>query len=123
MESFSFSPLSGILRNMQRIGSTRTYPRKYSDTGNMPEKIGILSLSERRATVETRDGEIYYIFGLRTRGYVHGDTVAIRETRKAKDGKLPEAEPVRLIERSKEDLLATVVIRRGQKSLAIIKEL
>lgn len=108
---------------MQRTGSTKTYPRKYGDRGNMPEKIGILSLSERRATVETRDGEIYYIFGLRTRGYVHGDTVAIRETRKAKDGKLPEAEPVRLIERSKEYLLATIVIRRGHKTLSIIREL
>ena len=87
------------------------------------EKIGILTLSERRSTVETADGEIFYIFGLRTRGYVNGDKVAIEQSRDAKEGKLPEARPTRLIERSRSPLIASIEIVRGKRELRIIKEL
>ncbi len=99
--------------------------RKNSTEKGSPkkEKIGILTLSERRSTVETADGEIFYIFGLRTRGYIHGDKVAIEQSRDAKEGKLPEARPTRLIERSRSPLIASIEIVRGKRELRIIPEL
>ncbi len=87
------------------------------------EKIGILSLSQKRATVECEDGEVYYIFGLRTTGYIHGDKVVIEPTRAAKEGKLPEARPTRLLTRSKEPLLAELILLRGSKVFRILPEL
>ncbi len=102
---------------------SKTWKGKEYRQSSWKEKIGLLSLSQKRATVECEDGEIYYIFGLRTAGYVHGDKVVIEPTREAKEGKLPEARPTRLLTRSKEPLLAECILLRGKKNLRILPEL
>lgn len=110
---------------MKKERRTHSEPWKKGEyrKSSSKEKIGILSLSQKRATVECEDGEIYYIFGLRTAGYVHGDKVVIEPTRAAKEGKLPEARPTRLLSRSKEPLLAEVILLRGSKVFRILPEL
>lgn len=78
-----------------------------------PSQVGKIFFSERKTTIEGKDGEIYYVFETRARGYLHGDTVAFVVTRPARDGKLREAAPTRLVERTQEPLL--MELARGKE--------
>ncbi len=82
----------------------------------------ILRFTEKRTTVETKDGDVFFIFGQKNRGYVHGDHVAITPTRKWSDGKLPEARIDRLIRRSVESILVEMRFFKGKKKFWVIDE-
>lgn len=107
-----------------------TKKTSYKNTGDtsrnekIPQKNfeGILRFTEKRTTVETHDGEIFFIFGQKNRGYVHGDLVKITPTRKGNDGKLPEARIDRLIRRSRESLLIEMRFFKGKKKFWVIEE-
>ena len=105
-----------------RKSTKPTKKTSYTNTGDssrtekIPQKKfeGILRFTEKRTTVETHDGEIFFIFGQKNRGYVHGDLVRITPTRKGNDGKLPEARIDRLIRRSRESLLIEMRFFKGR---------
>jgi VacB/RNase II family 3'-5' exoribonuclease len=79
------------------------------------QKEGIISFDSRKTTVETKEWEVYYIFETRTAGYLHGDKVLIEVTRKASDGKLPEARPIRLLRRSDAPLVMELIVSKSKK--------
>jgi ribonuclease R len=68
------------------------------------ELIGKIFFSERRITIES-DAESYYVHPPRARGFIHGDMVAFTKSRIAKDGKMAEAKPERLVKRSTEEVI------------------
>jgi exoribonuclease II len=88
---------------------TRRPSWKREDT---PSLIGIIRFGERRITIESGD-ESYYVHPPRASGYIHGDTVGFTKSRVAKDGKMAEAKPLKLIKRSQEEVI--VEVQLGKK--------
>lgn len=90
----------------------KSYTRDASKSlGNGKGKI---LFKERRILIEGLDGTEYYVFSLRWGDYIHGDIVEYEITRKAIERKLPEARPIKLIQRSKEELLMQVEKKNGK---------
>lgn len=70
-----------------------------------------IHFSERRITITSGD-DTFYIHPSRAQGYIHGDIVRFVKSRIAKDGKMAEAKPIRLVKRSEDEVLIEATITK-----------
>ena len=107
--------------------SPRTPSRKYYQQREKISSLGSgkgkIFFSEKRITIETEDGTLYYVFHTKALWYTHGDLVEYTITRPSKDGKLAEVKPTKLIKRSNEELLMRISNSQGKVVYRILESL
>lgn len=73
--------------------------------------IGKIQFSQRRITIIS-DDTFFYVHPPRAQWYIHGDTVGFIQSRPAKDGKMAEAKPIRLIKRTDREVIIEASITK-----------
>jgi exoribonuclease R len=102
---------------------TKSFWRTKEKASNLGFGKGKIYFSEKRTTIESSDGTLYYVFHTKSEWYIHGDIVEYAITRASKDGKLAEARPTKLIKRSEEILLMRISMHKGKISYHILESL
>ena len=102
---------------------TKSFWRTKEKASNLGFGKGKIYFSEKRTTIESSDGTLYYVFHTKSEWYIHGDVVEYAVTRTSKDGKLAEARPTKLIKRSEEILLMRISMHKGKISYQILESL
>lgn len=73
-----------------------------------PHITGILHFSPKRTLLRTSDGKEFFVrYNSLKDGYIQGDSVRAKCTKRALPGRLPEAEIIALVARTKNELIGT----------------